>query len=314
MLNKDEYNEDEYNDYYAQETRGAEILGKKDDSGGGKKIFLIILLLAVIGVGGYFGFQNIASLNIFKQKDKIKSDNRDDNSSLDKNLSKIENNLSKILKSEEILKGVEASLSSNSSNGKINPEDIASIVQMVMKKMSVDANASDRNETAEHIDKPKLMIGKKEIKDTKLIESLKNREADSLVSQLDKVDVNAENDKSQKATEKGSGSNTYNKIVVKKEIVTENDELSRLSDEITNVIEDGEKDNSSDYVKGVEKEVKTRKKEMRYITVKKGDTLAKIAKRVYGNVMDYKKIYEANPDILSRPDRISIGQRLRVPE
>jgi nucleoid-associated protein YgaU len=53
---------------------------------------------------------------------------------------------------------------------------------------------------------------------------------------------------------------------------------------------------------------------MRYVIVKKGDTLGKIAKRVYGNVMDYKKIYEANPDILRRPDRIYIGQKLRVPE
>ena len=53
---------------------------------------------------------------------------------------------------------------------------------------------------------------------------------------------------------------------------------------------------------------------MRYITVRKGDTLGKIAKRVYGNVMMYKKIYEANPDILRRADKIYIGQRLRVPE
>jgi len=46
--------------------------------------------------------------------------------------------------------------------------------------------------------------------------------------------------------------------------------------------------------------------------VKKGDTLGKIAKRAYGNAMAYKKIYQANPEV-TRPDRIYIGQKLRIP-
>ncbi|MCK4442419.1 MAG: LysM peptidoglycan-binding domain-containing protein, partial [Sulfurovaceae bacterium] len=93
------------------------------------------------------------------------------------------------------------------------------------------------------------------------------------------------------------------------------DELSKLSDEISNAIneESVQKDNTN-YTQLITKEIKNRKKEMRYITVKKGDTLGKIAQKVYGNVMYYKKIYKANPDILRRADRIYIGQKLRVPE
>lgn len=47
--------------------------------------------------------------------------------------------------------------------------------------------------------------------------------------------------------------------------------------------------------------------------VKAGDTLSKIAKQFYGNANDYKKIFEANKDQLSSPDRINAGQELKIP-
>lgn len=50
-----------------------------------------------------------------------------------------------------------------------------------------------------------------------------------------------------------------------------------------------------------------------FYTVQSGDTLSKIAKHVYGNPMDYPKIFEANRDQLDNPDRIKVGQRLRLP-
>ena len=46
---------------------------------------------------------------------------------------------------------------------------------------------------------------------------------------------------------------------------------------------------------------------------KKGDTLSKIAKELYGDPMLYPKIFEANRDILTDPDRIKPGQKLRIP-
>lgn len=49
-------------------------------------------------------------------------------------------------------------------------------------------------------------------------------------------------------------------------------------------------------------------------TVQSGDTLSKIAKRFYGNANAYQKIFEANRDQLSDPDRIQVGQVLKLPQ
>lgn len=48
-------------------------------------------------------------------------------------------------------------------------------------------------------------------------------------------------------------------------------------------------------------------------TVERGDTLSKIAKRVYGDAMKYPVIFEANKPMLTHPDKIYPGQVLRVP-
>ena len=47
--------------------------------------------------------------------------------------------------------------------------------------------------------------------------------------------------------------------------------------------------------------------------VVKGDTLSKIAKKYYGDPSLYPQIFEANRDILTDPDKIQIGQKLRIP-
>jgi len=48
-------------------------------------------------------------------------------------------------------------------------------------------------------------------------------------------------------------------------------------------------------------------------TVKSGDTLSGIAKAQLGNASDYMKIFEANKDQLSDPDKIKPGQVLKIP-
>jgi nucleoid-associated protein YgaU len=48
-------------------------------------------------------------------------------------------------------------------------------------------------------------------------------------------------------------------------------------------------------------------------TVKAGDTLSKIAKDHLGDANAYNKIFEANRDQLSDPDKIKPGQVLRIP-
>ena len=47
--------------------------------------------------------------------------------------------------------------------------------------------------------------------------------------------------------------------------------------------------------------------------VKPGDTLWKIAKQYYGDGSLYPDIFKANQDILSDPDKIKVGQKLRIP-
>lgn len=50
-----------------------------------------------------------------------------------------------------------------------------------------------------------------------------------------------------------------------------------------------------------------------YYEIVSGDTLSKIAKRYYGNAMDYPKIFEANREVIKDPDLIYPGQKIRIP-
>lgn len=52
----------------------------------------------------------------------------------------------------------------------------------------------------------------------------------------------------------------------------------------------------------------------RTYTVKSGDSLSKISKEFYGDAKQYMKIFEANTDRLSDPNRIQPGQELVIPE
>jgi nucleoid-associated protein YgaU len=52
----------------------------------------------------------------------------------------------------------------------------------------------------------------------------------------------------------------------------------------------------------------------RTYTVKSGDTLSKIAREFYGDANQYMKIFNANRDQLSDPNRIQPGQQLQIPQ
>ena len=45
-----------------------------------------------------------------------------------------------------------------------------------------------------------------------------------------------------------------------------------------------------------------------------GDTLSGLADKYYGKAGLYMKIFEANRDILTSPDLIKVGQKLRIPK
>ncbi len=51
-----------------------------------------------------------------------------------------------------------------------------------------------------------------------------------------------------------------------------------------------------------------------FYVIQAGDTLGKIAKRVYGDAMQYPKIFEANREVIEDPDKIFVGQKIRLPK
>jgi nucleoid-associated protein YgaU len=50
-----------------------------------------------------------------------------------------------------------------------------------------------------------------------------------------------------------------------------------------------------------------------YHDVTRGDTLSAISKKYYGDANKYNAIFEANKPMLSSPDKIYPGQKLRIP-
>jgi LysM repeat protein len=47
--------------------------------------------------------------------------------------------------------------------------------------------------------------------------------------------------------------------------------------------------------------------------VKSGDNLSKISKQFYGDANEYMRIFYANRDTLSDPDKLQVGQKLSIP-
>jgi nucleoid-associated protein YgaU len=52
----------------------------------------------------------------------------------------------------------------------------------------------------------------------------------------------------------------------------------------------------------------------RMYVVQSGDSLSKIAKKFYGNANAWKRIFEANKDVIKNPDLIQPGWKLQIPD
>ncbi|CAA6826729.1 MAG: Unknown protein [uncultured Sulfurovum sp.] len=154
--------------------------------------------------------------------------------------------------------------------------------------------------------------------DKELLGYLSQSSVDSVKPSTVKSEVASKTQKSTKKRQQKKNVDTYNKVVLVKN--SAGDELSKLSQLMSDVVK-APKDNTSDknkeslntYTSAIRKEVATRVNEMRIIIVKQGDTLGSLALKAYGNVMHYPKIFAANPDILEDPNKLSIGQRIRIP-
>jgi nucleoid-associated protein YgaU len=329
MLNKDQYNQEEYNNYYRQETEGAEISGGvEEESSAMGKIILLLLLLALL-VAGYFGYQAFSST----QNDEIDTSLQvTAESSLPQSVqelqeeeaapqveTKVETPKITVAEPEQApqiqtvqtkeapsestqAKAVQNAVSTQvaKQEGKMSPEEIAAVVAAVMQQMN--------QQGTQDVTTPKPIVEKD---DAKLMNTLSETEVDSvtsdLIKELESIDLSQ--DTQVNTTQKQV--DVYNKVDVQDS--TGSDALSQLSDQIDALTsEKVQKDQAASYTSSLQGEVSTRKNEMRVIVVKKGDTLGRIAKRAYGNVMEYKKIYKANPHV-TRPDRIYVGQKLRIP-
>lgn len=54
--------------------------------------------------------------------------------------------------------------------------------------------------------------------------------------------------------------------------------------------------------------------EVEYYEIASGDTLSAIAKKFYGNGSDYPRIFEANREVIKDPNKIYVGQKIRIPK
>ena len=50
-----------------------------------------------------------------------------------------------------------------------------------------------------------------------------------------------------------------------------------------------------------------------YYEIVAGDTLSAIAQKYYGKASAYMKIFEANKEVIKDPDKIYVGQKIRIP-
>jgi nucleoid-associated protein YgaU len=328
MLDKDQYNQEEYNDYYQQESKGAGIKGSASEESKGKGGIFALLALLILAVGGYFGYtkfmanqtdntiattevrkEEIKAVEVAKPVQSIQVEEKDEETvDLLPRRETVETPTPEESKKEEAkVQSVEESVKEAvTTNQQMSPEEIAKVVQMVMSQI---------NEKADETTNPS--------KNSDLMSALSGTDVDSVNEDANLEKALSQMDETQETTTINQNTatvNTYNKVNIQD--IAGDDELSKLSGQISELIADKKtttvistsSQSEKIYTEGLKQEVVTRKNEMRIIIVKKGDTLGKIAKRAYGNEMSFKKIYQANPDILNRPDRIYIGQKLRIPE
>jgi len=61
------------------------------------------------------------------------------------------------------------------------------------------------------------------------------------------------------------------------------------------------------------KEKESKQSQYKIVFVKKGDSLASLSQKFYGNPMKFKRIIRANPDIKNAHTRLHIGQKIIIP-
>lgn len=177
----------------------------------------------------------------------------------------------------------------------INENEIEKMVKQILQNSKQSSTlSSEEIANITNIVKQKLKSKEKVNSPSTTSTAEETRKQSNALNAL--LSVSPENTKDTKGTV-----DTYNKVILE-------------GKHIKSTASSTSSEKPSAFVASLSEEADVRTKEMRHIVVKSGDTLSGIAYAVYGSIVHYTKIYEANDDILRNPDKIYIGQRLRVPE
>ncbi len=190
-------------------------------------------------------------------------------------------------------------------------KEMYEIVQKMMNQMQAEAKKT------EVVEKKHIAAQGNKDAEEEFVSALQNFEEEFVQSKkkelptVSKERINSEIVGVAKDAPKG---NQNQVVVVKQSQYREN--VDKISNQINALVEEMQgkiPPQTSTYTQEITKEVDIRKNAMRIIVVRPGDTLSKIAKRAYGSAMAYDRIFDANPNLINDPNRIYIGQRLRVP-
>jgi len=190
-------------------------------------------------------------------------------------------------------------------------EELALIIKLVLEEMQKEQKNLVK----------KAQTTKNKSEDSELLNSLQNIKEVDTTKEIKQKTKTQNSKKIEKLANKKIKDQiikkkiTYNAVVInQKEIKSVND-LARLYASINKISRKQKKKIlKSAYAKKITKEIIIRKNAMRTIKVRPGDTLSSIAQRAYGKSSMYNKIFEANPDLLSDPNRLKVGMILRVPK
>jgi len=191
------------------------------------------------------------------------------------------------MESDEVLEGSQVPT-------KLSNQELLKIARMVMLKMQQKQHPS---------------LAPQE-EDSSYAQTLQNQETDSLEEQpsdlLEMKQINAHHQIQPNASHQEKMDH-YNKV-----IIPESKKINDFKQKVLTLAQQSPAEKNA-YTDALRKELGVRSNEMRVIVVKPGDTLSKIAYRAYKDYRQYPKILMANPELIHNPDKIFVGQRLRIP-
>ncbi len=296
-------NSNEYYSSYKQELSSLET--KSNNRGSSfltlKKIGMGILLLAIV-LGFFYSIKNFSKETLSSSTTDVENRMNDNGNELLANNSTVDTvpkiritkeSLPKSIQLQESESKIISNLKENATDGLNEDSPLKSKEHNEIKKQvislpeTVNMNSNDIEKIVN------LILAKK-----------KEKNKSSLEKQL----LKAETEEHPAQTLKES--NHYNKVVLSSKNENANIQLTNLNDKLS---KSNKEEKLSKYEKSLKPEVATRKKEMRIIIVKKGDSLSQLALKAYGDKFAYDKILKANPEIIKNPNQIFVGQKIRIP-